>query len=331
MVEEDVDAALARLVTAGTLSAEQAEAVRREVDGPAAAARPRRGIGPVLAEIGGYVGAAFVLAGVAVFTGSHWDDLDRWAQVLVLAGPAALLLAAAVLIRRTAGDAEVPARLVSVLLLLTGGLVGGVTSVLLPGDGSYEGGWGDTAPWAAVTAVWALGYRAGRGRLLHLATLVGTATTAVLLAEQLFSAHDPERWRFDDYVHGLTLLLVAAGWGLLSWFGGLRERAFGLTLAGVTAFVAGEYLSFGTDDGAWTGYLVLALVAALGLAGYLRTRIVGLLVVGVVSLAAVVPEATFHYTDGALSTAGALLVSGLSIVGASALGLRLRREVAARD
>jgi hypothetical protein len=89
-----------------------------------------------------------------------------------------------------------------------------------------------------------------------------------------------------------------------------------------------------TAEGAWTGYLILALVAALRPAGYLRTRIVGLLVVGlvgVVALAAVVPEAAFHHTDGALSTAGALLVSGLSIVGAGALGFRLRREVAARD
>ena len=52
------------------------------------------------------------------------------------------------------------------------------------------------------------------------------------------------------------------------------------------------------------------------------------LAVGVVALATVVPQAVIHYTDGALGAAGSLLVVGLSIVGASAAGLRLRKEVA---
>jgi hypothetical protein len=52
------------------------------------------------------------------------------------------------------------------------------------------------------------------------------------------------------------------------------------------------------------------------------------LVVGVVALATVVPQAVIDYTDGALGAAGALLLSGLSIVGASVLGLRLHREAA---
>jgi len=53
-------------------------------------------------------------------------------------------------------------------------------------------------------------------------------------------------------------------------------------------------------------------------------------VVGVVALATVVPQAVIDYTGGALGAAGALLVVGLSIVGASVIGLRLRHEVPGR-
>jgi hypothetical protein len=54
-------------------------------------------------------------------------------------------------------------------------------------------------------------------------------------------------------------------------------------------------------------------------------------VVGVVALATVVPEAVLHYTHGSLGAGAALLVVGLSIVGASVLGLRLRHEVGTQE
>jgi hypothetical protein len=41
----------------------------------------------------------------------------------------------------------------------------------------------------------------------------------------------------------------------------------------------------------------------------------------------VVPEAVHDWTDGSVSSAGSLLLAGLTLLAASAIGLRLRHEV----
>jgi hypothetical protein len=47
---------------------------------------------------------------------------------------------------------------------------------------------------------------------------------------------------------------------------------------------------------------------------------------GVLAMTLVVPEALHDWTDGSVSAAGSLLVAGLTLLAASAIGLRLRRE-----
>jgi hypothetical protein len=47
---------------------------------------------------------------------------------------------------------------------------------------------------------------------------------------------------------------------------------------------------------------------------------------GVLAMTLVVPEALHDWTGGSVSTAGSLLVAGLTLLAASAIGLRLRRE-----
>ena len=64
-------------------------------------------------------------------------------------------------------------------------------------------------------------------------------------------------------------------------------------------------------------------IACAAFAGFVLVRVVTLLVVGVATLAIAVPRGVIDATDGALGASGALLVVGLSIVGASVLGLRL--------
>lgn len=93
------------------------------------------------------------------------------------------------------------------------------------------------------------------------------------------------------------------------------------------AFLAAEILAVGGEStaAAVAGYLLLAVLAAGGLVGYVRTRLIGLLVVGVVALAVVVPQAVLDLTDGAIGAGGALLLVGMSVIGASVLGFRLRR------
>ena len=56
-----------------------------------------------------------------------------------------------------------------------------------------------------------------------------------------------------------------------------------------------------------------------------KLRIAGGAVVAAITL--VVPEALLDWTDGSLGTAGMLLATGVTLLVASLLGLRLRQEV----
>ena len=52
-----------------------------------------------------------------------------------------------------------------------------------------------------------------------------------------------------------------------------------------------------------------------------------MLAAGVVATTLVVPEALYDWTGGSLPAAGSLLIAGLTLLAASAIGLRLRRGV----
>ena len=82
-----------------------------------------------------------------------------------------------------------------------------------------------------------------------------------------------------------------------------------------------------TADYPWVGYLVTILVAVAGFALYVVRRAWPYLAVGVVGVTLAVPEALLDWTEGSLGTAGVLLVAGITLLGASLLGLRLRKEV----
>jgi hypothetical protein len=281
----------------------------------------------LLAEVGGYVGGIFVAAAIAVLAGDQWEDLSLAERLAVLGVPAVLMLIAAGFVAsQTPGGWTVRSRrgttprrrLVSALFLTTGALLAGMTANVL-GDGSD-----DEFPWVAGTALvaWGLGYAACRGILLHLATagaLVTTSTSAVAMQ------FGPEPGPNNQLVMGATFLAVAATWLTLTLLRWLDEGALGLFVAGVVAFVGGEILATRGEDVAGIGYLVLGILAVACLAGYVATRHIAVLVVGVVSLATVVPQAVTDYAEGALGAAGALMVTGLSIIGASTLGFRLTR------
>jgi hypothetical protein len=349
-----LETALDRLVARGTLDRAQADAVLAELataahggtglPGPAGSAdrsiaeptagsaREGRAWTTVLAEVGGYIGAAFVLAAVLVFTGPRWDELSHNAKLATLAVPALLMLVAAAALAQAAPGRWTPyprtglgprRRLVSALVLVGGGLLGGVTAVQLPDRfASYSSERQGT--WVALTllAVWALGYLACRSALLHLGAAVAACVAAGTAASWL--ARDS-----DGVAAGTALVAVAVVWAGLTLARLLHEREVGYAVAGVIAFVGGEVLA-NQANRSWGGYLVLAVLAVAGLTGYVATRMISVLVVGVVALGTVVPQSIIDYTDGAFGAAGALLVTGLSIVGASVLGLRLRREVPGR-
>ena len=332
------DEGLARLVAAGTLTAAQAEAVRRElgigapdrVAGAAHAVEGTAGAAPVdrrdtpwtaiLAEVGGYVGAAFVGAAAIALTGPSWDSLSTAERFLLLFVPALLVLAAAAGVAASAPGRWSPRvatpgsgarrRLVAALVVLGAGLAAGSAAVLAPLSG--------TGAAAALTglAVSAAGYAACRSALLHLAVAFTAMTSVYAL------------WDLADLpwaVAGGGVVALAVAWAGLALAGVLAERVLGLVVAAVLAFIGGENLVVdGSTTGEVLGYAVLVGVAVAGLGGYVALRHVPLLAAGTVALAVVVPQLVLDYADGALGAAGALLVSGLSIVAASVVGLRLK-------
>jgi MFS family permease len=342
-MNSDLDTTLGRLVADGTLTSEQALAVTRELTGQTAHLAPASAAGSatllqpdpgtraldrpswtsLLAEVGGYVGGAFVLAAAVVLTGPSWGHFGTAQRLAILGVPAAVLLvaAAAVLLttpggpplhhRRGTGPRR---RLASALTLVAAVLAGGVADVAVDNDTHWEGVGFTLA--ALVVAV--AGYLACRTAPLH----VGAAALATALAGFVVSSAVDD-WERQQVWIGVSFLAVASGWLALTLAGAFDEAALGLTAAGVIAFVGGEVLAT-QDQFTWLGYLTLALVAAAGLAGYVRSRHVAVLAVGVVALGTVVPQAVIDYTDGAFGAAGALLLTGLSILGASVLGLRLR-------
>jgi hypothetical protein len=277
----------------------------------------------LVAEIGGYVGGAFVLAAAIVLTGPRWGDLGQSERIVLLGVPALLLLAAAAaVLARTPGGWPVHhrrgtgprRRLAAALVVVGGALLAGSVAVAARGAGDWQAVW----YFGAATAVGALGYAVLRTPLLHVATAIAAAAAAPIAASTY-----SDTWQREGLWAGLAVVAVAAVWLALSGAGLLAEAGLGLTVAGALAFVGGE-IATSAEGFAWVGYLVLGVVAVAGLGGYVRTRHVGVLVVGVVALATVVPQAVIDYTDGELGAAGALLVTGLSILGASVLGLRLR-------
>ncbi|WP_395729210.1 hypothetical protein [Nakamurella sp.] len=338
-----LDVALDRLVTSGRLTADQATAVRGEfastadvLGSPPAAERLRTGSAlpaptwrVILPEVGGYVGAAFVAAAAAVLVGPHWETLSRAAQVLLFAVPAALLIGAGVLIARNAPGGWNPhagsvaagrRRVVAVLLTVGAGLGAAATGVAVGEDAT------DRAIFTAAAVLLIGAYLFCRSALIQLAALV-----AVALGTLSWTAWwAQERWGMSNpsVAIGLALGVVAAGWAAATMAGWFDERRLGTMGAYTVGFVAAEILAVGSESGlvATAGYLALTGLAVSGFVGYVRTRFVGHLIVGVVALATVVPQAVLDYTGGAFGAGGALLLVGLSIVGASLIGFRVRRR-----
>jgi aerobic C4-dicarboxylate transport protein len=97
--------------------------------------------------------------------------------------------------------------------------------------------------------------------------------------------------------------------------------AIGLVGAQTVLFAGNENL----------GYALTAAVAAAGFGLYLRTAAWPYLVVGVLGVTLVVPEAVMGWTDNSLGPAGGVLVAGLTLLAASLAGLKVREEVTEKD
>lgn len=284
-----------------------------------------------LAELAGYVGGAFVVAAAALFLADQWTDLSVLQRVGLLGGIAVLLFAAGLATRptgRRAGDLsaeqqQVRRRLASVLFT-AGAAAGAATTVVwlidvIEGRGTEmtEGNWIGLGGAVVLVVLATVGYLLAHSLLGLLAVAVGVAY-GVPFALGVLEVQEPV-WI------GASFLVVGVTWLALTerdvWHELVPARVVGALFVLVGAQVPV------TSEDPWIAYLLTLLVAGVGFAMYVGRRAWPYLAVGVVGVTLAVPEALMDWTEGSLGTAGVLLVAGVTLLGASLLGLRLRKEV----
>jgi len=284
-----------------------------------------------LAELAGYVGGALVAVAGALFVADQWMNLSVVQQVGLLAVVAVLLFGAGVTVGVTgggvatlrAGTQPVRQRLASVLF--TAGAAAATAAVVVwlidvieqRGTEMEEGSLIGLGGALTLIVVAAVGY-------LLAPTLLGQAAVAVgagyAVPFTLDSIGD-----MDPLPLGLMFLALGLGWLALAERGLWQELLAGRIIGSVFV-VVGAQIPVGSEQ-AWIGYLLTLLVAAAGFALYVSRRAWPYLAVGVVGVTLAVPEALLDWTEGSLGTAGVLLVAGVTLLGASLAGLRLRKEV----
>lgn len=280
------------------------------------------------AELAGYIGGAFVISAAALFTVNEWDRLSAGQQIGLLAGIAVVLAAAGLALAVTgdgfaalrAGEQPVRRRLAGVLLTGAGAAAAAAVGLQL------ESG----------TSTWADGPVAGLGTAVTLALLAAVgylvAPTVVGQLGIAVGAFAAVPFFLDAIgevaavAFGLIVLAVGVLWLLLAERGSWRETGSARVIGCVLAIVGAQLPVFGSDL-AWVGYLATGLVAAAAFAVYVGRTAWPYLAAGVVGVTLAVPEALLDWTDGSLGSAGVLLVAGLTLLGASLLGFRLRKEV----
>ena len=272
-----------------------------------------------LAEIAGYAGGALLLGAVALFLASGWKDLSEMSRVMILVWTALLLIVAGGLIALGGGSVRALGRthdsarrrLVSVLWTFAAATAAGAAGLAVD---DYE--------LAAASAMGLLVVGVGYAFVPSAVGQLGAWAAGIGLVCGLIA-------QIGDYPnttpYAVALVALGALWAGLAVTRVLGEREPGLALGAGLALVAAQLpvISYDTDT---LGYALTAAVAAAGFGGYLSTRSWWVLGVGVLAMTLVVPEALHDWTAGSVSSADSLLIAGLTLLAASAIGLRLRHE-----
>jgi hypothetical protein len=280
-----------------------------------------------LAELAGYVGAAFVVSAAAIFVFSQWDDLSRSQQVVLL-GAIAVLLAAAGLaiglvtpggiaeVRR--GEEPVRRRLSGVLLTGASGssasAVGLWMDQAVPNHETQVG----LAGFGTLTLLSLLGYVVAPTLVGQLAVAVGAVALVSVVVDEL---------QGDSVAAGVSILGVGVLWLLATERCLWREVASARVIGCGLVLVGAQIPVFGSEETRWVAYVATALVAAAALAVYVARPAWPYLAAGVIAVTLVVPEVLIDWTDNALGPAGGLLTVGVTLLVTSLLGFRLRKEI----
>lgn len=278
-----------------------------------------------LAEVTGYVGAAFVVGAAVLFLSTTWADLGTWTQVTLLVVSAAVLGGAGAVVARpesrpiASSTAAVRRRLASVLLTGAAGCVAFAVGVAVAETTASEE---QVVLIAATTALLVVvaGYRLAPSVVGQLGAVVAALT---MVPSGLASLESDVQTIAPLAVSILGLGVV---WTVAAerrwWHESEVARVLGCAIA-----VVGAQMPVLAGDTEWLGYALTAGVAVAAFTGYLASRAWAHLATGVVGVTLVVPEALHDAYGESLGAAGVLLAAGVTLLGAALLGLRLRHEV----
>lgn len=309
----DQQRALDDLVSQGTLNAEQAGAVRTALWTTDSARKSNPA--SVLIEVAGYVGGGLILGGALLLVGLNLADLGDTNAALLLAGYAVVLIVAAVLVasgpaalvRLRDDRTAIRRRLVAVLLAVSSGPAALAAAVYADDNATL---WSGLV--GLVVAVAAYAVMPGVPGLLAMAILSAVATGGA----QAIPDHQPLLLTFSFI--GLGVL-----WAVVAVSSLVKPRHIALAVGAIFG-IAGAQLALDSDGNNPWAYGLTFVLALLCFVGYWIERATVLLALGVVSTTIAVPEAIMDWTDDSLSGPAILLVSGVVLVAASALGLWLR-------
>lgn len=284
-----------------------------------------------LVEVAGYLGGALVVASFGLFLADRWADLGDSGQVaalivitLLLAGAGALvaLIGGGYAAMRT-GDDDARRRLSSALL--TGAALAGAVTVGRVAD--LAGGDSFTA-WPALLGgiamvLFCIGAYYVAPSALVLLGLAGGALTAVYAGVDVTGNGDA------DTLAGVLVLALAVVWLVVTERGTFREASTARSLGVAMALLGAQTPLFTSEEN--LAYALTAGVAVAGFVLYLRVTSWPYLVVAVAAVTLVVPQAIVDWTEGSLGAGGAVLLVGLTLLGASAAGFRIRQEAQDTD
>lgn len=279
------------------------------------------------AELAGYLGGVFVVSAAGIFFATQWSSLTEGQQVALLAGAAAVLAVAAVGVVLLAGGPGAVRAGAEPVQRRLGGVLGVGAAACAGAAVGLQAGYatptGDLLPpllgFLTFTVLAVGAYVFAPTVLGQLGVAVG-AFALVPVTLNYLTATEPE-----VLAVGLVVLVLGLVWLLLAEKGAWRETASARVI-GCGLAVVGAQLAVVDHDTRGIGYLALLLVAAAGFGVYVVRRAWPYLAAGVAALTLLVPQAITDWTDDSLGPAGILLVAGITLLAASLLGLRLRRE-----
>ena len=296
--KRDLASALARAVSAGIISGDQAAAIERSE--AARRAGPRSF--PPAAEALAYVGGVLALAAGSLYLSHAWSGLPAGARVGATALATIGLFAGGWVARRS--DDSAVSRLAGILWLLSVGtsialgwvVVRNVLRVDDDAAGTLVGG----AATAYAAVLWSIRRRSPQLLAMGAGVLV---TTASVLYQTDASAG----------AAALTIWCVGLGWMAATAAGLLRPTRLSYALGGF-AMLVGPWIH---EEG-WGA--VLALVTAVVLMGFgVARRQEPVLYLGAVGLFSAVTDLVIRYFAPSSGAPAALLVCGLALI-AIALG-----------